>query len=729
MKHKMSSAEKKEIVMMLVKLAVIVAAITLLIWVSPYFAFIILAMVLWMGLDLLLGLAKKSRPVLPAPNQKRHRAKYHFNDILWLVENPDLTNEEITFTLDDVTEGDLYVALEPICHYIRSRYDCLDFRATTLYRFFAAGGDFIDKASPSGKVRNLLEDTFLGMKFWITERGHDSVCYFSENHEITFYVLAYLIGRLFPDRIFRNDRKKGSKKAEEARTRMLTWMELRGKYGFSEFYSHNYLPIDFASLSLLIMHGDREDEELMTKARAVMDILCLDYAHAYAFGTTIGAQGRAYARNNINCAFHENTTDLITDAIWNHSEKYGGLYYHKPSQVGGFLRLMNLRDEDGKPLYEVPAAIKAIGREPSPGVIRSAFGLNLCDLREQGLYGLSDRQIMFQLGMVALSNPEIINNTFDFVNEHALIYNEFFSPFKYFNISILRFLGVFPLISRALKIYPNGVALERSNVYTYKTKDYKLSTLVNYKPGSAGAQQTTMMALLPGGTTIFTHHPLKDKEYSTAPGFWGGYGVAPHAVQHENVTMLIHRIPRRIVFSPAPILPYTHTFFSEELLDEVRVEGRYAFARKENAFVALIGASDFEYMPFSKEKSSMMEGLLKDESKRFELVQRGRNQFTIYELSSADKESFDDFIGRIKACEVTFDGKQLEYRTDGRDLTLRYGGEFTLNGEVQSCDFKRYDSPFITAEYLSEDLRIKAGGFTHRINVKDGVRESGVDSE
>ena len=728
MKRKMSSFEKKELAWMIVRLALIITGIALLIWVSPYFAFVILALVLWMGLDLILGLLKKSRPVLPAKDQRRHRHKYHFNDILWLLENPDLVNPEISFTLADVKEDDLYAVLEPGCHYIRSRYDCMDFRATSLYRFYKAGGAFIDKVSPSGKVRNMLEETMLGMKFWISEKGHDSVCYFSENHEITFFVLEYLIGRLFPDRVFKNDKKTGAEKEKEGRERMITWFELRGKYGFSEFYSHNYLPIDFANISLLVLHGDRTDKELMDRAKGILDILCLDYAHSYAFGTIIGAQGRAYARNNINCAFQENTTDLITDAIWNNSEKYGGLYYHKPSQVGAFLRLLKLKDEDGNPIYQVPEAIKAIGRDTDTQVIRSSFGLDLKDIRSEGLYGLEERQIMFQLGMVALSNPEVINNTFDYVNEHSLIYNEFLSPFKYFNISILRFLGVFPFLSRWLNIYPNGVALERSNVYIYKTKDYKLSTLINYKPGSAGAQQTTMAALLPGGVTVFTHHPLKDQEFRTAPGFWGGYGTAPHAVQHENVTMLIHRIPRKITFSPERILPYTHTYLPEELLDEVRVQGRYAFAKKGNTFLALIGASDFEYLPFQKEKVAVMEGLLKNPYKSFELVQRGRVQYTIYELSSADKESYEDFMQRIKSNAVSFDGKNLAYHTGERALALHYGGDFTLNGETQECKFKRYDSQYVQTDYLGEEITVKAGGFTHKIHIRENVRESSVDA-
>ena len=722
MKQRMTPYEKKELVLMILRLALIIAAIALLIWVHPYFSFVILAIVIWIVVDVVIGLRQKKLPSQPPKDQKHPEARYNVNDILWLLENPGLTNPEIPFTLDDVTEEDFLNALEPYCSYIKERYDCLDFRATVLYRVVATGGDFIEKVSPSGKVRSLLDDTFLGMKLWITEKGSDSVCYFSENHEITFFILAYLLGRMYPDRVFPSDGKTGAEKVPEARERMFTWFDLRGKYGFSEFYSHNYLPIDFASISLLILYGDRTDEELMRKARGTLDILCLDYAHSYAFGTIIGAMGRAYARNNINCAFRENTTDLVIDAIWNGSKKFGGIYYHKPSQVGAFQRLMNVKDEEGKPLYEVPEAIKAIASDTSTQVIRSSFGLDLADIRKEGLLGLEDRQIMFQLGMVALSNPEIINNSFDFVNEYSLIRNEFFSPFKYFNISLLRFLGVFPLISRVLNIYPNGVALERSNVYIYRTKDYKLSTLVGYKPGSAGAQQTTMMLLLPGAVTVFTHHPLKDKVFHTAPGFWGGYGCAPHAVQDHNVCMLIHHIPKSITFSPAPMLPYTHTYLPEELLDEVRVEGRYAFARKGDTFIALIGASDFEYLEHNPEKAAVMEGLLKDTSKRFELVQRGRTQFTIYELSSADKETFDAFIERIKGNAVTFDGNRLTYASQ-KAFDLTYEGDFLVEGEKQPYQYKRYDSAYVQADYLTEDIVVNAAGKTHHVNIAGNIRE------
>ena len=172
------------------------------------------------------------------------------------------------------------------------------------------------------------------------------------------------------------------------------------------------------------------------------------------------------------------------------------------------------------------------------------------------------------------------------------------------------------------------------------------------------------------------------------------------------------------------MLRYTHTYFPEELLDEVVVEGRYAFAKKGNVLLALIGASDFEYLDYDAKKTRIMEGLLKDETKKFELVQRGRVQFTVYELSTLDKEgSFEAFRERIKSNPVSFDGKALSYKTGKKELGLTYGGAFTVNGETQETEFKRYDSDFVQTDYLSGDIRVSAGGASCHINVPEGIRK------
>ena len=727
MKKGLNKSERKQLVAFLLKTILTLAAIILLIVVSPYFAFIFLAIAVWMGIDLALGLTSKSRPTAPKKEDK-HVYRYSFSDILWLFEHRGMRHPDIEFGMEDITEEMLLNIIEEDLKYIHERYDCYDFRAVRLYRLIMASDDVLDEISP--RVRTLLDETFLSMKFWITEKGVDSACYFSENHSLTFFVLAYLIGRRYADKTFTLDGRLGSEKAEEARRRILMWLNLRGKYGFSEFYSHNYLPVNFAQLSLLLLYGDREDKELMERVRSVLDLLCLDYAHAYSFGTIIGAQGRAYARNNLNTAFHENNSEIVIESAFGDGSKVGGVYAHTGRQSELFLRLILARDEEGKPLYEVPAAIKAIAASRETEIIKTASGLDLSELEEQGLLGVSDRAITFQFGMEAFSNPEVLNNTLDIVNEYSLIRNHFFSSFKYFNISFLRFLGVLPFVSKALKIYPNGVAIQRANVYAYKTKHYKLSSLQRYYPGSAGAQQTTMAVVLPEAVTVFTNHPLKDKVFHTSPGFWGGYGCAPDAAQHENVCMLIHHIPKSIIFSPAPMVDDTHTYLPEELLDEVIVEGRYAFARKGETYLALIGASDFEYLPFNEAKAAPMEGLIKDESKHFELVQRGRDQFTIYELSSAEKEGdFSAFVERIKGNAVSYDGSTLAYASREKGLSLTYRGAFTVNGEAQESEYKRFETPYVQADYLAEDIQVSAGGHTLRLNVREGVREEDVTKE
>ena len=170
------------------------------------------------------------------------------------------------------------------------------------------------------------------------------------------------------------------------------------------------------------------------------------------------------------------------------------------------------------------------------------------------------------------------------------------------------------------------------------------------------------------------------------------------------------------------MLPYTHSFLSEELMDEVIVEGRYAFARKGSTFVALIGATDFEYLPYHKEKAAVTDGLLTDPTKRFELVQRGRTQYTIYELSTAERETFESFIERIKGNEVTFDGDRLTYRST-RDYDLLYEGDFKVNGDVQPYEYKRYDSAYVQTDYLGEDLVIRSAGGTHHVNTAKKIRE------
>lgn len=674
--------------------------------------------------DLFFLLSVKTALRRPKDEAAYFQSDYKISEVTWALEHRGESNPAFSYTSSDLTEDMLLKAIRPYCDWVNARYDKMDFKAARLYLFIQAADDVLDEISPSGKVRKKLDETFLNMKFWITEKGDDSACYYSENHQIAYFTLAYLIGRRYADKRFSNDGKTGSEKAEEARNRILTWLDLRGKYGFSEFYSHNYLPIDFGELSLLMLYGDRADTLLMEKAAAVLDILCLDYALSYSCGTIIGPQGRAYGRNNMNTAIEENNSDRIIDAIWNDSLSFGGKYDCGEHQADFFIKLVNATDENGLPLYEVPDVIQKIGESSETQVIKTSFGVNTEEYEKEGLLGQSDKQIMFQLGSGALTNPAVILNTLRFVSDHSLWSNDFLSTFKFCNLSLLRDLGLLPRLSSSFNIYTNGMSLDRANVYIYKTQDYKLSTLFDYKTGQSGAQQTTMALILPGGVTVYTTHPLTNRrEYDAAPGYWAGFGVAPQSAQHENVSLLIHKIPSSVALSPYKMLSFTHTFLPEELLDEVIVKGNYAFARKGNVLFAIIGSSAFEYKAFDPAVSDAAPGVLKDESKRYELVQNGRYQATCYEVSTLQKEgSIGNFMARIESNAFSLSENKLSYRSNGKNYSLSYSGDFFVDSAKQNALFSRYDSPYVHADYLSNEISIDYQGQTYFINVERALR-------
>ena len=187
--------------------------------------------------------------------------------------------------------------------------------------------------------------------------------------------------------------------------------------------------------------------------------------------------------------------------------------------------------------------------------------------------------------------------------------------------------------------------------------------------------------------------------------------------------MLIHKIPRSVALSPYPMIPYTHTYLPEQLLDEVKVEGRYAFARKGNVLIAIIGSSNFEYWGFDPEKAAVTAGTLTDHTKRFELVQHGRYQATCYEVSTVEEEGdLASFMRRVKGNTFTLTKKRLTYISNGKNYSMRYSGDFYVDSVRQATDFQRYDSEYVKANYLSENIEIDYKGQTYFINVKDAYR-------
>ena len=102
--------------------------------------------------------------------------------LLFYLDNPSYAKKEGI----DIDDKYIIQAIIPAKRYIDNRYDCADFRMQTLMRILYLHGERIKSISPEGY--SLIREAFLGEKYWMTEPGEDSACYWSENHQLLFRI-------------------------------------------------------------------------------------------------------------------------------------------------------------------------------------------------------------------------------------------------------------------------------------------------------------------------------------------------------------------------------------------------------------------------------------------------------------------------------------------------------------------------------------------------------------
>ncbi len=639
--------------------------------------------------------------------------------LLLYLDNADLAKK------DGVIISNKYIieAVIPAKKYIDGRFDCADFRMQTAMRLLYLHGESIKSISPDG--HNLLCEAFLSAKYWMTEPGEDSACYWSENHQLLFAVAEYLAGQLWAEKRFFNDNTTGAEHMNRARKRIGYWMEHVFKNGYTELNSSNYYLFDLCPAANFIQFAAKEDSDMVTQMKMCIDLLLHDVVTNMHNFTFVAPTMRAYTDNMVGGS-GDKVKPLI-DYIFSLNENHKATTHH---MLINFISMMNAKDKSGKPLslYEVPKVFLNIGNDKETRVIKSSTGLDVSELSEKGLIGHSDKQIMAQFGMESFTNPQVIHNTVTYLEANSMFANSFLNFFKIVNIKPLRRKKTLEFISEKLNPMPNGIAQQRANLYSYKTPHYMLASFQKYHQGSYGAQQMLSSLNFGDGTVVFTAHPARHEEKKTVsatPGYWAGFGRAPHIAQHENVQLQIFRIPKVSGFLELYKVPqFTHTYLPEAFFDSVRVIGRHAFAKKGDVYLALTGTVDFEYKDFSIDSAKAFKNNLIDyKDKRFDLIQKGNNQYIIYELSTKNNESFEAFISRIISNRSLFDGKTLTYNSLGKTYELSYGENFKVNGFAISTDYKRFDSPYSQTDRDPSEIRFDFGENYLYLNFKKMIRD------
>jgi hypothetical protein len=577
---------------------------------------------------------------------------------------------------------------------VKRRGDTADFRLQPLTRVVYEYADSI-----SSEELQQIKELFLGFKYWMDQPGQDSMCFWSENHQILFSAAEYLAGQRWPDEIFTNDGKTGAQHRDMACRRILLWLEQRWRYGFTEWYSNVYYVEDIAPLANLIDFA--EDREIADKATIVMDLLLHDLATQSYRGVFLSTSGRMYeGKKNGN---RGNSMRAVVEHIWGP----GAFGYESPPRQGMDLCFIYNNK------YQVPEVIRAIGLDPGPAVIRASTGLNVSELKGEDLIGLEDRQIMMQWAMEAFTNPEVIDNSMRYVDRHDMFQNKFLQGFQMLDIGPLRQYGLLPAVSLFLRPQSNGTAIQRANTYTYRTPDFMIATSQAYHPGAFGDQHHIWTATLSEEVSLFTTHParplmLGDDTPGNSPGYWVGNGRLPHCVQHNNIVLCLYDLDDEPGFLEQNVADFTHAFFPMDRLADVTIDGRFAFARHRNTLVAFIARYPLAYAEGSQE----------------DLIQSGVDGYWIFEASTlAEEGSMEAFQKRIRSSAITCRGRTLQYTSAGDSLQVSFGGDFRVNRAVVDTQYPRFDSPYAQCPRKPRSIRIAHDGhvleldFQHRLRV------------
>lgn len=610
------------------------------------------------------------------------------------------------------SEDEIYSLLTKQAEYMNHRFDCADFRAQMFFKIYKDCGEKL-----SANCKNLIKDTFLNFKYFIDEPGDDSMCYWSENHQVLFAVSEYLAGQEWPDEIFINNGMLGKEHMKQAEKRIDAWMEQRFNYGFSEYLSNNYLAEDIAPMANFIAYS--KDAVRVQQMKIIMDILWLDVALNSINNRFVAVSSRMYGNNKAaNCI--GNSIQSATDILWGNASNP-----KKPNYI-----VLCFTDAVEKGLYSLPEAIKDIALSKDTFVSKMSSGLSPDDMVKENLIGQSDECIMAQTGAETFTNHQVIRNTLAYLRKNKLFTNKFLSYFKFLNLTVLKFVN-WEKFARKHNIMPHGIALGRGNVYTFRNAYYSMSTDVCKDVDACGAQEHVWTANISDELALFTTHPAGNGngKYGSSPGYWVGNGRRPMSVQNENVNVTIYKLPCKKRFGESDIALMTHLYMPKDFYDEFELCENAVFARKGNVFVSVISNGALEFKPFNQNSAN---GVLKGRSfpngmkleKEFDLCRYG-GDYHIYvtELSDSDKESFDEFKTRIRSNQKQFgaDGS-VSYATESGVIEVSFSGRFSVNGKPAEKEFSRYGSKFCNAERKADVIAVNSGNNHLILDFKNAKR-------
>lgn len=587
--------------------------------------------------------------------------------------------------------------------FINCRYDCADFRMICILRSLYDFSHLI-----SENTVNKMKHCVLNFKYWMDEPGEDSMCYWSENHQLLFAVCEYLAGQKYKNEIFKNNGMNGQQHMEKAKIKIERWLLRRFEHGFIEWHSNTYYEEDIAPLSLFI--DLCQDKALTVKSIMLMDMLLLDMAlHCYN-GAFCAASGRCYEAQKKNPS-SQDVLDIAEKAFGTGRVKS----YDFTRLSADFIINKN---------YKVPKVIRLIANSKQPQLTLTSMGLDLAEIK-QAFNKNSDIEDYgcFMWAMEAFTNVESVQATMQLYNKYKLHTNIFLKDLQMINIPILYKLKLLPLLVKILNPVTQGVAIQRANTYTYKTQAWMLSTAVQYHPHEFGDQQHIWQATLPNDITVFTTHPgaafFDDNARNFSPSYWVGNGINPHSAQIGNISLSLYNVKGRKGFLEKQRAKFTHAYVPFNLFDKVVFTNKsnIFYGKINDSYIALIGSGELE---------------AKGEN---ELALQGEITGWACVLGSKDTyESFEQFCKLTSLYNLQIKGKELTLQinnakgciniNDNSLLQIKFKNGFYINGLKQIVQYPRLSAFCGKAERYKHSFNINYEGSSLQLDYDKAVREA-----
>ena len=688
---------------------------------------ILAAAIIWIVTDIVIALTKKPIPDLP----KKHHDSSGLTMLYQVLPKP----ESIPGSAE-IDEKFIAECIRPTAEYINNRYDCADFGLLFLLRFYLEYKDMLPESNKSA-----IKETILNFKYWMDEPGKDSMCFWSENHQMMFAVCEYLAGMIWPEELFRNSGMSGEEHKKKALNRINIWLEQRFNFGFSEWYSNNYYAEDIAPMANYIQFSD--DKESIERMKIVFDLLWYDVATHSVNNTFVASSSRMYAGNKSSDTGGNSIKDEMK-VIWKNAtaEMLNAESGETNFNINGIefkLKLCGQMSRNFAAMYEagcykVPDIIRKIGEDNIPAVIKSSSGLSVDDMEKEGLIGQEPGQIMAQLGAETFTNHKVIENTLKFISKYKMFSNTFVNPFKYLDIKLLRLLKVPEALSKNITLMTNGITLGRGNVYFYRTPYYSLSTAVAQNVDACGAQGHIWTANIAPDLTLYTTQPSRDDEsdakHGESPGYWVGNGRQPMSVQDESINITIYKIPKKKRLLEFHIAELSHAYVPKTRYDRLEIEGEMLFGQRDCVLVAMKANGKLKYRPYEQKGAEALKyekpaGSPEDgKGCEFDLIRQGGEYHAyITELSDTDHESYEEFKCRIEKNTALFNGGTVEYTSKGKTYTVGYEKEFSIDGKAQPLEYERFDSRYSVTKRKADTIKICYEGKTLVLDFKNMKRE------